>query len=215
MNEIPKILIVDDFAMVRRGLKSLLAEAFPNAHVGEAQNAKEFYKHLRNATWNLVILDISMPGTSGMELLQEIRKKHRYLRVLILSAHSEDQYAVRAIKGGAWGFLTKSSAPEELVRAAQKILSGGKYISPAQAERLATHLQTDRDGQPHEALSNREYQVLLLIAAGKTPTEIADVLSLSVKTISTFRTRILAKMEMRNSSELTYYALQNGLLDEG
>lgn len=214
MSEIRKILIVDDHAIVRQGLKGLLAEAFPGALVGEAQNAVEFYKHLRNPIWNLVILDINMPDGNGLELLKVLRQEHRYLPVLILSAHSEDQYAVRALKAGASGFLTKSSAPEQLVQAVHKVLSGGKYISPAQAERLASHLETGHDGPLHEALSDREFQVLRLIAAGKTPTEIADALSLSVKTISTFRTRILGKMKMRNSSQLTQYALQNGLLDE-
>jgi DNA-binding NarL/FixJ family response regulator len=159
------------------------------------------------------MLDINIPGTSGLEILKDIKQEYPALPVLMLSAHSEDQYAMRVLKGGAAGFLTKGSAPEELVQAVRKVLGGGKYVSPALAEKLASHLDTKRDGPPHELLSDREFQVLRLIASGKTPTEIAADLSLSVKTISTFRTRILAKLDMRNSSELTHYAIDNGLLE--
>jgi two-component system invasion response regulator UvrY len=212
-NAAPRFLIVDDHAVVRQGLKAILAQAYPGASIGEAQSAMEVWSHLRRHPWNLVILDIHMPGTSGLEILKDFRQEYPYLPVLMLSAHSEDQYAMRVLKAGAAGFLSKGSASEELVKAVEKVLSGGKYISPTLAEKLATQLQRDHGKEPHALLSDREFQVLCLIASGKTPTEIAEELSLSVKTISTFRTRILAKLDMRNSAELTHYALENGLLD--
>jgi len=212
MNATRKFLIVDDHDVVRQGLKSILARAHPGAHLAEAQNAMEAFSYLRQHEWDLVILDIHIPGTSGLEILKDLRQEYPALPVLMLSAHSEDQYALRVLKAGASGFLTKGSATEELAQAVRKVLGGGKYISPALAEKLACHFDTHRDKPPHELLSDREFQVLCLIASGRTPTEIAEALSLSVKTISTFRTRILTKLDMRNSAELTHYALENGLL---
>jgi DNA-binding NarL/FixJ family response regulator len=204
---------VDDHDVVRQGLKSILAQAHPGARLGEARNASEALSKLRQQEWDLVILDINFPGTSGLAILEDLKREAPSLPVLMLSAHSEDQYAMRVLKAGAAGFLTKGSASEQLVLAVRKVLGGGKYISPALAEKLATQLDVNRDRPPHELLSDREYQVLCLIASGHTPTEIAGALSLSVKTISTFRTRILTKLNMRNSAELTHYALKNGLLD--
>lgn len=208
-----QFLIVDDHDVVRQGLKSILAQAHPGARLWEAQNAMEVFTHLRGHECDLVILDIHIPGTSGLEILKDLKRDHPGLPVLMLSAHSEDQYAMRVLKAGAAGFLTKSSASEELVQAVRKVVGGGKYISPSVAEKLASHLDARRDKPTHELLSDREFQVLGLIASGKTPTEIAEALSLSVKTISTFRTRILAKLQMRNSAELTHYAIENHLLD--
>lgn len=207
-----QILIVDDHAVVRQGLKAILAQAYPGAQLSEAQNAMEVFAYLRQTSCALIILDIHLPGTSGLEILKDLKQEYSYVPVLMLSAHSEDQYAMRVLKAGASGFLTKSSASEELVQAASKVLGGGKYVTPALAEKLAANLGKSGDGAPHEALSDREYQVLCLIASGKTPTEIAAELCLSVKTISTFRTRILAKLDLRNSAELTHYAMENGLI---
>jgi DNA-binding NarL/FixJ family response regulator len=208
-----QFLIVDDHDVVRQGLKSILAEAHPGARLSEARNAMEVFNHLREHECDLVILDIHIPGTSGLEILKDLKQEHPGVPVLMLSAHSEDQYAMRVLKAGASGFLSKGSASEELVQAVRKVLGGGKYISPALAEKLAAHLDATTDKPTHELLSDREFQVLCLIASGKSPTEIAESLSLSVKTISTFRTRILTKLHMRNSAELTHYAIENGLLD--
>jgi len=213
MSANPKILIVDDHAVVRQGLKTILAQSYAGAQIGEAQNAREVWSHLRRQQWDLVILDIHMPDTSGLEILKDLRQEYSSLSVLMLSAHSEDQYAMRVLKAGAAGFLAKGSASEELVLAVAKVLSGGKYISPGVAEKLAAQLDENHGKSPHELLSDREFQVLCFIAGGKTPTEIAESLSLSVKTISTFRTRILTKLNLRNSAELTHYALKNNLLD--
>lgn len=213
MSKLLRILIVDDHAIVREGLTRILMEAFENAVFGQAQNGAELFKHLHQQAWDIVIMDISMPGRSGLELLRDLKREHPGLPVLVLSAHSEDQYAVRALKAGGAGYMTKETAPDELVNAVKLILTGKKYITSEIAEKLITHIETERDKLPHETLSDREYQVLCLIAAGKTPTEIAEALVLSVKTISTFRARILAKMNMRNNAQLTHYALENHLLD--
>lgn len=212
MNGSTKFLIVDDHAVLRQGLKYILAESYPDAGFSEARNGSEMFRCLCQGSWDMVILDINMPDRSGLELLKDLRQDYPDLPVLMLSAHSEEQYAMRVLKAGAAGFLTKGSAPEEFAHAVRHVLGGGKYVSPALAEKLAAHLASDRDKAPHELLSDREFQVLCLIAAGKTPTEIADALGLSVKTISTFRTRMFTKLNMRNDAELTHYALENGLL---
>ena len=213
MPESRRFLIVDDHAVVRRGVMYLLAEAYPGTVLVEAQSGKELMSQLRQQTFDIVLLDINMPDFSGLELLKDIGVEYPHTPVLILSGHSEDQYAVRVIKAGARGYLNKEAAPEELIMAVRKVLGGGKYISAALAEKLASHLVVDRDKPPHELLSDREYQVLTLIASGKTPTEIAEALALSVKTISTFRSRILGKLDMNTSAELTHYALRHGLVD--
>jgi two-component system invasion response regulator UvrY len=208
-----RILIADDHAVVRRGLKEILVDAFGKLTVGEASNAAETLQLVRKQNWDLVILDISMPGRGGVDVLKEIKEQRPRLPVLILSMHPEDQYAVRAIKAGASGYLTKESASEELIQAIKKIREGRKYISASLAERLAFTLEKDSEKPPHEALSDREHQVLCMIASGKTVTEIAQELSLSVKTISSYRSRILQKMGMKNNAELTTYAIRNHLVE--
>jgi DNA-binding NarL/FixJ family response regulator len=213
MASVTRILIVDDHAVVRQGLKHILAEAHPGSVFAEAENGTEALRYLHQRQWDLLILDINMPGRSGLEILKDVRYEHPELPILMLSVYPEDQYAVRVLRAGASGFLTKQSAPDELIQAVSKVLSGGKYISASVAEKLVSHLDTASDRLPHEQLSDREFQVLCLLASGKTPTEIADSLSLSVKTISTFRTRIMNKMDMRNNAELTHYALEHKLID--
>ncbi len=205
-----RILIVDDHAMFREGLKRILLDEFRDASFGEAANATEALALIWKKPWELVLLDVSMHGRTGLDVLKEIRASASRVPVLVLSAHPEEQYAVRVLKAGAGGYLTKESASQELSRAVRKILSGGKYITPSLAEQLATVVQSS--GKPgHEALSNREYQVMLLIAAGKVPKEIGDELSLSVKTVGTYRTRVLEKLKLKNNAELMRYVLERGL----
>lgn len=207
------ILIVDDHAIVRRGLKQILEGERDLATVSEAKDGHEALQMTRDQAWDLVILDINLPGQSGLDVLIELRHLNPKLPVLIMSMYSEDQYAVQAFKAGAVGYLNKQSAPEELVKAIKKISTGGKYISDSMAELLAAKLNTQREKTAQEILSTREYQVLILIASGKTLSEIAETLSLSVKTISTFRARILTKMNLKNNAELTYYAIHHGLIE--
>jgi two-component system, NarL family, invasion response regulator UvrY len=205
-----RILIVDDHAMVREGLKRILLDEFKDAAFGEASNATEALDQVWKKPWGLVLLDVSMHGRSGLDVLKEIRASASKVPVLVLSGHPEEQYAVRVLKAGAAGYLVKESAPQELCRAVRKVLSGGKYITPTLAEQLAAEVQSS--GRPaHEALSNREYQVMLLIAAGKAPKEIGDELSLSVKTVGTYRTRILEKLTLKNNAELMRYVMERGL----
>lgn len=208
-----RFLIVDDHAVVRRGLKQILTDEFHTAEVGEAKNAVEMFTLLRQQTWDMVILDITMPEINGLEALKDLKHEHPHLPVLMLTAHPEDQYAMRVLKAGADGFLNKESAPEELIQAAKHLLSGSKYISPSLTARLVGNLQHGATGLSHEALSDREYQVFCLLASGKTVTDTAQELSVSIKTVSTHRTRVLAKMNMHSNAELTRYALQNGLID--
>lgn len=207
-----RILIADDHAVVRQGLKQILAEEFKHAEFGEASNVQEAIEKVWKEPWDVVVLDITMPGRSGLEVLKEIKKSRPKLPVLMLSMHPEDQFAVRLLKIGASGYMTKESAPNELVGAVKKVVAGGRYVSPALAEKMAAYLAIDVQTAPHERLSDREFLVLRLIASGKNPTTIAKDLGLSVKTISTYRMRILEKMSMANNSELTHYAIQNNLL---
>ena len=207
-----KILITDDHAVVRQGLKQILLEEFPRAEFGEATNAQEAIERVWKENWDVVMLDITMPGRSGLEVLKEIKKSRPKLPVLVLSMHPEDQFAVRILKIGASGYMTKESAPNELVGAVRKVMAGGRYVSPSLAEKMASYLAIDVQTPPHERLSDREFLVLRLIASGKTPTAIARELALSVKTISTYRMRILEKMNMANTAELTHYAIQNQLV---
>jgi DNA-binding NarL/FixJ family response regulator len=207
-----KILITDDHAVVRQGLKQILLEEFTRAEFGEATNAQEAIDRVWKENWDVVVLDITMPGRSGLEVLKEIKKSRPKLPVLVLSMHPEDQFAVRLLKIGAAGYMTKESAPNELVGAVKKVIAGGRYVSPALAEKMASYLAVDVQTPPHERLSDREFLVLRLIASGKTPTAIAKELALSVKTISTYRMRILEKMSMSNNAELTHYAIQNQLV---
>ncbi|HSB78969.1 MAG TPA: response regulator transcription factor [Candidatus Methylomirabilis sp.] len=207
-----RILIVDDHTVVRRGLKQILTEETDMSVVGEAHNAQEMLALVRKLPCDVIVADISMPGRSGLDVLKELKQDRPKLPVLVLSMHPEDQYAVRALKLGASGYMTKESAPEELVKAIRKVVSGGRYVSPSLAEKLALDLAVDTDRSPHESLSEREHQVFTMIASGKTVKEIADELALSVKTISTYRTRILEKMAMKNNAELIHYAISNRLV---
>jgi two-component system, NarL family, invasion response regulator UvrY len=208
-----KVLIADDHAIVRRGLRQILAETSDIVVGGEAASAAEVLLMARAERWDAVILDVTLPGGSGMDVLADLRRERPALPVLILTVHSEDQYAVRAIRGGAAGFLTKETAPERLVDAVRKIAAGGRYVSPEVAEKLASFVSTDERGAPHERLSNREFEILKMIASGKAVSQIALELSLSVKTVSTHRARMLKKMEMRTNAELVHYAIRNRLVE--
>lgn len=207
-----KILVADDHAIVRSGLKQILAETPDILVAGEAVNGQEVLDQIRNADFDLVLLDIAMPGRGGMDTLKQLRQERPKLPVLVLSMYPEEQYAIRAFKAGVSGYLTKESAPEELMSAIRKVASGGKHVSPSLAEKLVLNLDKDTEKQVHETLSDREYQVMVMIASGKTVKEIADELSLSIKTISTNRVRALNKMGMKNNAELTYYAIKLGLV---
>jgi DNA-binding NarL/FixJ family response regulator len=207
-----KILIADDHSVVRQGLKQILKDEFPKVELGEAADSQSAIDLVWKQDWDFVILDIAMPGRSGLDVLKELKKARPKLPVLILSAHPEDQFAVRVLKAGAEGYMTKETATEELVKAVKKILAGGKYVSTQLAEKLASDLHSPTDGLPHERLSDREYQVLCMIGTGKMVKEIATDLSLSVKTISTYRTRILEKMKVRTNAEIVQYVVQHGLV---
>lgn len=198
--------------VVRQGLKLILADHFKRAVFGEARNAQEAIDSVSRNGWDVVVLDINMPGRSGLEVLKEIKRVKPKVPVLILSMNPEDQFAVRMLKAGAAGYLTKESAGNELVGAIEKVTNGGRYISPSLAERMASYLDMDVQKAPHERLSDREFLILRMIASGKTVSQIGRELSLSVKTISTYRTRLLQKMDMKNNAELTHYALQKGLV---
>ena len=209
----PRILLVDDHVVVRDGIKRIYDDRLADALFGEASSAEEALKLIREKLWDVVVLDISLGGRNGLELLKEIKKIDAKLPVLILSMHSEEQYARRAFKGGASGYITKGSSRTEIVNAINKVIGGGKYVSPVFAEKLVADIERGIDGTPHAILSDREFEVLRLIGSGKTVTEIADLLSLSDRTISTYRTRILEKMEMKTNAELTHYVIKNGLVD--
>jgi DNA-binding NarL/FixJ family response regulator len=208
-----KVIIVDDHEIVRKGLIQIMTEV-PDIEVrGEAGNANEALTHIRSGCCDVAVIDLTMPGKSGLDLLQELKREYPTLPVLVLSMHSEDEYAVRVIKAGAAGFLTKRSAPKELIGAIRKVYQGGRYISTPVAEVLATSIQAGGEGAPHEKLSDREFQVMRMIAAGKSLREIADELSLSEKTIGTYRTRVLEKMGMKKNVELVRYFLLNNLTE--
>jgi len=208
-----RILIADDHAVVRHGLRMILAAAFKRASFGEAANSQQTLARVAQERWDVVILDLTMPGRSGHEVLLEIKRAHPLLPVLILSVHPEDQFAVRLLKAGAAGYMTKETAPEELVGAVRKALAGGRYISSGLAEKMASLLVQDTDAAPHETLSDREFLILRLIASGKSVGIIARELSLSVKTVSTYRGRLLEKMNLSNNAQLVHYAFQNQLVD--
>ena len=207
-----RVLIVDDHAVVRQGLRAILAEEFCDADFGEAQDAPGALQQIRSEQWDVIVLDITMPGRGGLDVLKDAKRLRPDVPVVVLSMHPEDQYAVRVLKAGASAYLTKETASEKLVQAIRKALTGGTYVSASLAESLAPRLATVRDGLPHENLSDREFQVLCLIASGKTVTEIAEGLSLSVKTVSTYRTRIQEKTGMRTNAELTRYAFEHDLV---
>jgi two-component system, NarL family, invasion response regulator UvrY len=208
-----RALIADDHAVVRQGLKQILGDTPEMLVAGEATNGQEVLDKVRAEPWDVVVLDISMPDRSGLDILKQLRSERPKLPVLVLSMHSEDQYAVRVLKAGASGYLTKDSAPDELVKAIRKVVSGGRYVSSFLAEKLAFEIGTDSSRLPHETLSDREFQVLRLIAGGKSVTEIAAELCLSVKTVSTYRARMLEKMNLGTTAELIHYAMQNHLID--
>ena len=208
-----KILIADDHPVVRKGLREIIEETSDMEVADEASNGQEVLAKVFKKDFDVVLLDISMPGRSGLDILKELKSQLPKLAVLVLSIHPEEQYAVQVLKAGASGYLTKKSAPEELVSALRKVSAGGKYVSPSLAEKLASALETGREKPPHETLSAREYEVMRKIASGKTSTEIARELFLSPKTISTYRTRILEKMRMKNNAELIRYAIKNRLVD--
>ena len=208
-----KILIADDHAIVREGLKQILSDTGDLVVAGEATNGQEVLELIRHEEWDLIILDLAMPGRDGLYTLKEVKREKSKIPILVLSIYPEEQYAVRALKAGAAGYLTKESAPEELIAAIRKVSQGGKYISASLAEKLAFDLEVDTEKPLHERLSDREYQVMLKIASGKTVKEIADEMSFSIKTISTYRVRALSKMGLKNNAAFTYYALKNGLVE--
>lgn len=209
----PHILIVDDHAIVRHGLRDLLAARFPQAVFGEGRNGQEALEQVGREKWDVMLLDIALPGRSGLDVLKQIKTLHPDLKVLVLTMHPEDQYALRVLKIGAAGYLTKETASAEVVNAINKVLSGGKYVSAALAERLARDLRAPEDKAPHEILSDQEHQIMRLIAAGKSVKEIGFELSLSVKTISTYRTRLLKKLNFKTNAEVIRYAMREGLVD--
>jgi DNA-binding NarL/FixJ family response regulator len=208
-----KLLIADDHTLVRKGLKQILLESKGIERVDEAATAKETINKVSQKDYDLVVLDISLPDRSGIDVLKQLKSLKPKLPVLILSMYPEEQYAFRSLRAGAAGYLTKVSAPDELITAIQRVASGGKYITLSLAEKLADELDSHMDKPPHEILSDREFQVMCMIASGSTVKEIASALDLSVKTISTHRSRMLKKMHMDNNSQITYYAFKHGLVD--
>jgi DNA-binding NarL/FixJ family response regulator len=206
-----RALIADDHEIIRRGLKQILTDDLGISRIDDVDSGEQVLPLVRNNSYNVVILDISMPGKSGIDVLREIKFEFPDLPVLVLSIHPEDQYALRVMKNGASGYLNKASAPEELVTAIRKITSGSKYITSAIADQLLQE-SVENNENPHDKLSNREYQVMLHIASGKTVSEIAEVLNLSVKTVSTYRTRILEKLHLENNARIIHYALSRNLI---
>jgi len=206
-----RVLVADDHPIVREGLRQIIAETADIVVADEASDGQEVLDKVGRNPYDVLLLDISMPGRHGIDALKEMRSLRPRLPVLVLSMYPEEQYGVRALKAGASGYLVKETSPDELVVAIRKVSQGGKYISSALAERLASRLGMDASKEAHEALSDREYQVMQLIAAGKTVTEIARSMVLSVKTVSTYRRRVLEKMQMKTNAELTHYAIDNGL----
>ena len=208
-----KVLLADDHAIVRGGLKEILVRHLESVECGEAENAEQVLTQVRKHPWDLLILDITMPGRSGLDILADLKLLRPDLPVLVLSMLPEDQFGKQALKAGAWGYLKKESAPEELIQAVRRILAGGRYVSPTLAEKFARDLQGNAEQRPHEALSPREFDVLVMIGAGKAVGQIAGELHLSGTTVSTYRARILEKMNMTTTAELIRYAVRNHLAD--
>jgi len=208
-----KLLLVDDHELIRAGLKQVLHAGLGNIMVGEAKNAEEAMSLLDRQAWDLVITDITLPGRSGLDLLLEFKSRRPEMPVLVLSVLSEDEVAVRVLKSGAAGFVHKETSGDELVKAVRKVLGGGKYVSASLAEKLALQITAPASEHPHKKLSDREYVVMTMLASGTTLTQIGKILSLSIKTISTYRARILQKMRLENNAELTRYALKHGLVE--
>ena len=208
-----KILIADDHAILRRGLKEFLGRELYGAVCGEAENAEQVLAKVQGQEWDLVILDVTMPGRSGLDILGDLQRIRPRLPVLMLSMHSETQLGRRALKAGASGYMNKNSAPEELLTAISKLIAGGRYVSPALAEKLAADLRDDARHPLHERLSDRELEVLRMLGSGKTASQIAEALHLSVKTVSTYRARILEKMSLTTTAELIHYAIHQHLAE--
>ncbi len=208
-----RVLTVDDHSVVRRGIHGILSSEFPGAVVGEAATPQEALDAVYKQDWDLILLDVSLPGRSGIELLAEIRVARPKVPILMLSMHSEGHFAIRALKAGAAGYITKDSPVEILLQAVRRLLAGGKFITSSLAERLAAQVGSDPTRLPHESLSDREFDVLRLIGSGKTVGEIAEQLHLSVKTISTYRARVMTKMAMKNNAELVQYSIRNNLVE--
>jgi DNA-binding NarL/FixJ family response regulator len=205
-------LLVDDHPIVRRGTKQLLEEAYPQARVIEVDSGEAAVAAVQQQVWDLIVLDLSLPGMGGLEALERIRRAREGARVLVLSMHGEDQFALRALRSGAAGYLTKEHAVDQLLEAAARVLAGGRWLSPALAESLALQMASEQTGPAHARLSSREFRVMCLLASGRSVGRIADDLSLSVKTVSTYRARVLDKMQMMNNAELTRYCLENRLI---
>lgn len=208
-----RILITDDHAVVRRGLKEIVMHEVPGAVCSEADDAQQVLVQVQSQVWDLVILDINMPGRSGIEVLRDLKRMHPRLPVLVLSVHPEGQYGKRLLKAGASGYMNKDVAPDELIKAIRRVLAGGRYVSSTLAEKLAQDLNEDAGRPLHETLSDREFEVLRMIASGKTVSAIGEDLHLSVATVSTYRARILLKMNMTTTAELMHYGLRNRLVD--
>jgi DNA-binding NarL/FixJ family response regulator len=208
-----RVLIADDHAILRGGLKEILVRHLEGAVCGEAENAQEVLTQVQRHPWDVLILDISMPGRSGLDILSDLKLAQPKLPILVLSMHSEDQYAKRVLKAGARGYLKKESAPEELIQAVRNLLAGSRYVSPTLAEQFARDLHESADRPVHETLSAREFEILVMIGSGKTVSQIAEELHLSVTTVSTYRARVLEKMNMTTTAELMRYAFRNHLVD--
>lgn len=208
-----KILIADDHDIVRKGLMQVLASSFDQVQFGEACNAGQVLQQFANQQWDIVLLDITMPGQSGLDVLKQLRELQPSTKVLILSMHPEDQYAVRVLKAGAVGYITKNTASDVVAVALRKVLSGGTYVSETLAQDLARGLANDTDKQPHEVLSDREFQIMRLLAGGKSVKEISFDLALSIKTVSTYRTRLLKKLGLTTTADVIRYAVQEGLVE--
>lgn len=213
-NKTIRVLIADDHAIVREGLKQILADTKNIVVAGHAENGLDAIRLAREIVCDVLLLDISMPDRNGIEVLKQVKKESPQIAVLMLSMHREDQYAIRALKAGAAGYLNKQSAPAELVNAILQVATGSKYISAALAQELANQINDDHQTPLHETLSDREYQTLTMIASGKTVGDIAEELTLSVKTISMYRSRLLQKMKLRHNAELTHYAIKNRLVSD-
>ena len=207
-----RVLLADDHPLVRQGLKRVLADEFGEVSFGEAEDGTQVLELIRRQDWDILILDITMPGRSGFDILAVLKEEYPNLPVLVLSMHSEDQYALRVLREGAAGYITKGRAPGEVIEAIRKVLAGGKYVSPSFAERFVLDIAAGSGGPQHEILSRREFQVLHMLASGKTLTETAGSLSLSVKTVGTYRARICDKLKLKTNAELTDYAVRNRIL---
>ena len=208
-----RVLIADDHTVVRQGLRQIVERAFGDATFAEAQDAQGALDHVRKTPWDIAILDVSMPGRSGLDIIKEVKQLRPELPIVVLSMYAEEQYAERALKAGASGYITKDKAAEELIEAIKKVVEGGRYVSAALAETLAFRLGQDDEAKPHDTLSDREFEVFRLIAAGKKPSQIAKTLHLSVKTVNTYRERVLEKMGLKTTAEIIRYAIRNNLVE--